>query len=158
MNLRPDGPKEFGSTCFCSFQDISSPFRSETHPFRHSYLHCFRVLRASKWDKLWSKKEYPTKQKFRRDPVFSPETMNFISEELCRLYVNSESGLCQGLVGLYKCQRLRRSRQKTARANKKQRRPLSCREWLTLFRKFAIICMIKDFQRICRYECSRFFG
>lgn len=104
------------------------------------------------------KKNTPRNKSFAETPCSPPETMNFISGELCRLYVNSESGLCQGLFRLYKCQRLRRSRQKTARANKKQRRPLSCREWLTLFRKFAIICMIKDFQRICRYECSRFFG
>ena len=38
------------------FPLISASFRSGTHPFRHSYLHCFRVLRSCKWDKLWSKR------------------------------------------------------------------------------------------------------
>ncbi len=48
--------KEFGSTSFRLFLGISAPFRSETDAFRHSYLHCFRVLRSCKWDKLWSSK------------------------------------------------------------------------------------------------------
>ena len=52
-------PKEFGSTCFRLFPGISAPFRSKTHPFRRPYLHCFRVLRAWMWDKLWSKRYSP---------------------------------------------------------------------------------------------------
>ena len=52
-------PKENRSTCFRSILGISAPFRSETHPFRHSYLHCFRVLRSCLWDKLWSKRYSP---------------------------------------------------------------------------------------------------
>jgi len=55
-DLRHLAPKEFGSTGLRLFPAVSAPFRSETHPFRHSYLHCFRVLRSCKWDKLWSSK------------------------------------------------------------------------------------------------------
>ena len=55
-NSRHRSPKENRSTCFRSFPGISAPFRSQTHPFRHSYLHCFRVLRSCLWDKLWSSK------------------------------------------------------------------------------------------------------
>ena len=58
-NLRPSAPKEIRSTCFRLFPAVSAPFRSQTHPFRHSYLHCFRVLRACLWDKLWSKRYSP---------------------------------------------------------------------------------------------------
>ena len=49
-------PKRYGSTCFRSFLTISAPFRSETDAFRLFFLHCFRVLRACLWDKLWSSK------------------------------------------------------------------------------------------------------
>ena len=77
-------PKENRSTCFRSFLSISAPFRSETHPFRHSYLHCFRVLRACLWDKLWSSKT-PRMQ-------LSPHPRCF-----CRLYGNSCSSKSQGL-------------------------------------------------------------
>ena len=55
-NLQHLAPKEIRSTCFRSFLAVSAPFRSKTHPFRRSYLHCFRVLRSAKWDKLWSNK------------------------------------------------------------------------------------------------------
>jgi len=68
LNLRHLAPKEFGSTCFRSILGISAPFRSEIGAFRHSYLHCFRVLRSCLWDKLWSKR-------------YSPNTVSAVLEE-----------------------------------------------------------------------------
>lgn len=55
LNTQHLAPKEFGSTGLRSFLSISAPFRSQTHPFRLFFLHCFHVLRACLWDKLWSK-------------------------------------------------------------------------------------------------------
>ena len=83
-NSVPPGPKENRSTCFHLFPGISAPFRSETHPFRRSYLHCFRVLRSCLWDKLWSSKT-PRIQLHAASEVF-----------FCRLYGNSCSTKSQG--------------------------------------------------------------
>ena len=33
---------------------FSAPFRSENRALRHSYLHCFRVLRNGRWSVMWS--------------------------------------------------------------------------------------------------------
>lgn len=45
-NLRHPAPKRILVDTLCLFPGISAPFRSKTRPFRHSCLHCFRVLRA----------------------------------------------------------------------------------------------------------------
>ncbi len=68
-NLRHLAPKRYKSTCFRLFLAVSAPFRSKTHPFRHSFLHCFRVLRACLWDKLWSSKT-PRMQLYAASEVF----------------------------------------------------------------------------------------
>ena len=33
---------------------FSAPFSSENRALRHSYLHCFRVLRNGRWSVMWS--------------------------------------------------------------------------------------------------------
>ena len=33
---------------------FSAPFCSENRALRHSYLHCFRVLRNGRWSVMWS--------------------------------------------------------------------------------------------------------
>ena len=88
LNSRHSAPKEFGSTGFCLFLGISAPFRSETHPFRHSYLHCFRVLRACLWDKLWSSKTPRI-----RYLTYSGSFLYYSSLALFKFHVARKSGL-----------------------------------------------------------------
>ena len=82
-------PKEIRSTCFRLFPGISAPFRSETDAFRHSCLHCFRVLRSCLWDKLWSSKT-PRMQLHAASEVF---LLYYSSLALFKFHVARKSGL-----------------------------------------------------------------